>query len=485
MMRNYAMALSHLRRLALSASVTLVFLLTAPSFGPGAEASSPADGNPVLTPMESPLLQAEWYRPGIFPPDDYQDAEYFLDGFARTYPDGETRVPYRTRIFVRRPADPATFSGTVLVEFNNPTLDQTATYPESWQEIHRRRHAYVMVSGHAAGVEFLKQRNPVRYDSLDHPGNDYAYDMYSQAGWVLKYPGEHDPLAGLRGGPAIKLIGIGQSGSGSGLVQYIVRGALRDAAAAGVYDALMPGDSGGPVTLHSPGPPGDEIAVPVLHHMAESQWRPNAPEHPLYKPWWIAGASHKDHWNLSATPGFVLVTIGADALKELAPQDGQYGELGGVGIRTGLPPLAVAIPLPAECLPANMFPKRYAIHAAIRRLDTWIRTSVSVPDSPEFEHDESGLVRDADGNVLGGLRLAPIDVPVAGYDGESCSPWGLTTPFSDQELRSRYPTHDDYMTKLSEAIDANVADGFLLPEDADDLLGRADAAWFRWGVVQP
>jgi hypothetical protein len=505
------------RKRLLAGSVVLLLigsLLVAPgvpaSALPAGSGSSPADGHPVLTPIERPLVEAEWYEPGIALPEEYrtayQDAEYFLDGFARSYPDpiGE-RVPYRTRIFVRTPKDPSAFSGTVIVEFLNPTLDQSPTYVEAWQEIHRENHAYVAVSGHASGVEFLKQRNPVRYGSLAHPGNDFAYDMFSQAGWVLKNPGAHDALVGLRERPRhlpasplsplggihprpemvdIKLIGTGMSGSGSGLTQYIVRGALRDAAAAGVYAALMPVDSGGPVTLYSPTSPGDEYAVPILHPMAESQWRPNAPEHPLYKRWFVAGGSHRSQWSLSGAPGLAVVMSGADELpvpvSELARQDGQYGELGGVGIRTGLPPTGVVIPLPAECMPLNMFPRRYAINAAIRGLDAWIRNGTPVANSPDFLHDESGLLRDGDGNVLGGLRLAPIEVPVAAYDGESCDPWGFTRPFSDEELRSRYPTHGDYMEQLAAAADVDLIQGHLLAEDRDDLLERARAAAFRW-----
>jgi hypothetical protein len=181
-----------------------------------------------------------------------------------------------------------------------------------------------------------------------------------------------------------------------------------------------------------------------------------------------------------------MVMSGADELpvpvSELARQDGQYGERGGVGIRTGLPPTGVVIPLPAECIPLNMFPRRYAISAAIRGLDAWIRTGTPLADSPDFLHDESGLLRDVDGNVLGGLRLAPIEVPVAAYDGESCDPWGFTRPFSDEELRSRYPTHGDYMEQLTAAADINIAEGYLVAEDRDDLLERAQAAAFRWAV---
>ena len=62
----------------------------------------------------------------------YAETEYFVDGVAGSYelaggrgPDGRWDVrpgadaPYRTRILVRRPSDPARFSGTVVVEWLN------------------------------------------------------------------------------------------------------------------------------------------------------------------------------------------------------------------------------------------------------------------------------------------------------------------------------------------------------------------------------
>lgn len=64
----------------------VVVLLAAPLFGTGAEASSPGDGNPVLTPMEG----SESWTMYVFVPEDYEEAEYFLDGSARTYPEGST-----------------------------------------------------------------------------------------------------------------------------------------------------------------------------------------------------------------------------------------------------------------------------------------------------------------------------------------------------------------------------------------------------------
>jgi hypothetical protein len=64
-------------------------------------------------------------------------------------------APYKTRVVVIRPSDPATFSGTVLVEWLNVTSGQDM--PSDWmvahREIVRRGYAYVAVSAQAVGIE--------------------------------------------------------------------------------------------------------------------------------------------------------------------------------------------------------------------------------------------------------------------------------------------------------------------------------------------
>jgi hypothetical protein len=83
------------------------------------------------------------------------------------------------------------------------------------------------------------------------------------------------------------------------------------------------------------------------------------------------------------------------------------------------------------------------------------------------------LARDAYGNVIGGYRLPPIDVPVATYMGSTCSILGMTVPFDTTRLTQLYPTHQDYVAKMRRATDAAVARGWLLPADAKDLMKRA------------
>ncbi len=94
----------------------------------------------------------------------------------------------------------------------------------------------------------------------------------------------------------------------------------------------------------------------------------------------------------------------------------------------------------------------------------------------------SGLAKDGEGNSLGGVRTAAVDVPIATYSGQStssnvlCSLFGSTTPFSPAQLLALYPTHDDYVNKVTTATAAAQQAGFILAADAPLVVQEAQAA---------
>src|SRR5215211_7666839 len=140
-------------------------------------------------------------------PRGYVEEEYFVEGTARAYEpagplteDGRwnvqttTTAPYRTRVLVRRPKDPAKFNGVVEVEWLNVSggLDAAPDWGLGNAELLRAGFAWVGVSAQAVGVNSLKN-NPARYGTLDHPGDAYSYDIYSQVGEALRSPHGHEP----------------------------------------------------------------------------------------------------------------------------------------------------------------------------------------------------------------------------------------------------------------------------------------------------
>jgi hypothetical protein len=118
-----------------------------------------------------------------------------------------------------------------------------------------------------------------------------------------------------------------------------------------------------------------------------------------------------------------------------------------------------------------------------------VRKGERPPAGSPYETDANGLKADADGNVLGGVRLPDIDVPIATYAQDNsaqdftdfmstfvCSLSGATIAFSADKLEELYPTHDDYVKKYTSAADKALAAGFLLKADYDESIEHAKNA---------
>ena len=100
---------------------------------------------------------------------------------------------------VLTPVDPAAFNGTVLVEWLNVSggIDAPAVWLMAHREIVREGYAYVAVSVQQVGVQggtnmgpagdmSLKKLDPERYAPLRHPGDAYAFDIFSQVGRLVR-----------------------------------------------------------------------------------------------------------------------------------------------------------------------------------------------------------------------------------------------------------------------------------------------------------
>ena len=106
---------------------------------------------------------------------------------------------------------------------------------------------------------------------------------------------------------------------------------------------------------------------------------------------------------------------------------------------------------------------------------------------------------DADGNPIDGLRNTNVQAPLGTYtgwnirkpgfsEGDSCDLTGGFIPFfktkAEREaagdprlsLEERYPTHDDYVAKVTAAANDLVSKRLLLPEDAASIIAAANAA---------
>jgi hypothetical protein len=402
----------------------------------------------------------------------YVEEEFFLEGDATAYraegelglggvwntePDGQ--APYTTRLLVRRPVDASDFDGTVFVEWLNVTggIDAAVGYAFAWEELLRGGYAYVGVSVQKVGVDALKSGDPDRYGSLNHPGDAHCYDLFTQAGAAIGWPGEVDVLAGL---PVERLLAYGESQSAMRMITYV--NAVHPLA--NVFDGFIIHSRAGwgaPVGTESDGFLGDgtpvrvreDIDEPVLQFFTESEiflapgpaFHARQPDSEHVRTWEVAGTAHADQHLL-----------------------GEGADLGCGGL-------------------VNGGPQHFVVKAAVRAMHTWLSNGEPPPtgDALEVNAAETAIARDARGNALGGIRTPAVDVPIATHSGEPapdsasnplCMPYGLTIPFTPEELLALYPTHQDYVDQVTESARATREAGFVLPEEEATLVAEAEAA---------
>ena len=411
-------------------------------------------------------------------PAGYSEREFFLSGTATGYQQAGTwgsdgrwpvapaeQAPYETRILVRRPADPARFNGTVVVEWLNVTtgadLDPDYLYDNA--ELLRDGYAWVGVSAQAVGVNALRAIDPARYAGLHHPGDTFSYDIFSQAARSLLDPVGVQPLGGLR---PRALIADGESQSALRMTTYanaiqpldhLFNGFLihsRSADAAPISQAPQ-------VAQSSPDVADDrtDLGVPALAVETETDLftaplfyqRLDQPDSARFRLWELAGSSHVDA-NMIA--------------------------LGGAEVSPFIP-----VPPDSCALPANTDQENYLMDNALAQLDRWVRAGVPAVRAPRIDVVGSTIVRDAAGNALGGMRSPIVQAPTATHSGTGnsgpsieCRLSGTVTPFGPAELSARYPTHAAYVAAVRGAALRDVARGYLLPVDAAEVVEAAGSA---------
>jgi hypothetical protein len=422
----------------------------------------------------------------------YTEREFLVDGVAHAYRaqgtwsvDGRwgvtpsSEAPYRTRILVRRPADAKRFNGTVVVEWLNVSsgVDIDVDFGFLGEQIMRAGYAWVGVSAQAAGVTStgpgaglnlgpssvgLRTWDPPRYGTLEHPGDAYSYDIFSQAGRALRTPGRVDALAGLR---VEHLIADGESQSAFRMATYV------DAVhpVARVYDGFLIHSRNGSAAPLGDGFTGSvptvrirtDLTVPVFQVLTETDMFGIGPSFPAarqpdterIRTWEVAGTAHAD--------GRYLRLLYAQGTREVA----------GMLDLTGVFDVA------------NNGPQQYVMHAALDQLGAWVAHGTPPAPGAPLTIVDGKIARDEHGNALGGIRTPQLDVPVAVLSGEGVSLIGKTVPFDAATLQSLYPTHADYVRRFARATDRAVRARHLLPVDARVM--KAAAAREPTGALVP
>jgi hypothetical protein len=435
----------------------------------------------------------------------YVEEEFFISGDATSFTtddplteDGEWTVrpdasaPYTSRVVVRRPASADAFSGTVVVEWLNVSggLDADPDWTYTHAQIIRSGAAWVGVSAQRAGIEgggnslgamlALKSADPERYGPLSHPGDDFSYDIYSQAGAAVWFES-----ATLLGGAEPDLVlAMGESQSAFRLTTYV------DAVApvADVYDGYFVHSraaSGAPLAGEdspTPRPAPDptysrtDLEVPVLVVSAETDLvgeglgygRARQDDTAYFASWEIAGTAHGDSYSLGIGDG----------------DDGSGAADVALFDSMSTPPTSVYFGI-IECDSAiNTGPHTYVARAGLAALERWAREGVAPAAMPRLELDDSGddFVRDEIGNAVGGIRTPQLDVPVATLSGlgqaggSFCALFGTTTPLDAAQLAERYPDHTTFVAEFDAALERAVEAGAILGVDAEHVRAAAAAS---------
>ncbi len=427
----------------------------------------------------------------------YVEEEFFVEGVARTFttsaplasdgrwdvrpqdPDGGG-ARYRTRIVVRRPADVAGRRSVVAVEWLNVSggLDTAPDWTFLHDELIRSGTIWVGVSAQHDGIlpganplgEMLSlvRADPDRYGTLEHPGDDASYDLFTQVGAMLRRDATH-----LLGGAVPDVVvALGESQSAERLTTY-ANAFGRD----GAFDAyflhsrhavsspLRDGDDPAP----DPTLIRDDLDVPVMVLSAENDvaggrigyGRARQPDTERFVAWEVAGAAHVDAYGLG--------------IGDLDDGSGDADER--LFAAMSAPPSSVYAGV-IECgAPINTGPHTYVARAAFAHLVRWASGGPPPPSMPRLRLDETGgdLVRDDLGIAVGGVRTPQVDVPVAALSGMGqepggfCELFGTTRPLSPEELRRRHSQPDDFVRSWVESLDSAVAAGAILTADADRL----------------
>jgi len=370
----------------------------------------------------------------------YVTEEFFVSG---TISD----TPYSTRIIVRRPRDPKSFSGTVVAEAMH-SGGRSLIFEWSRLSVLTRGHLFVEIVHSPANITLLKNFNADRYARLNI-AQGQTNDVIAQVGRLIKR--KTGPFASYD----IRRITLMGTSASSGTVRTYL----------GAHPDLRLPD-GGPIfdgfllTSTNGNTPLPIVDVPIIQMPTQTEvvtWaergiayrRPDSDEPGnRFRIYEVAGMPHN---NSRESPGFLN------------------------------DPCTLAV---------TDFPAGAFTALGLNYLVEWIANGKTPPHAPYIQvdqdtaGDDSALALDEYGNAKGGVRNIWVDVPTAtnGVFGKGkttaqdrlCQLAGTKVRFPDATLKNLYPTKEDYVRQAGRRLDALVSEGWFLPEYVEAI--RKDIA---------
>ena len=369
----------------------------------------------------------------------YVTEEYFVSGMAKD-------APYTTRIIVRRPKDPGTFSGVVVSEALHAG-GRSLIFEWSRVSILTRRHMFVEIVHSPANINLLKTFNAERYASLAIAMGQ-TNDVIAQAGLLIK--SGTGPFAAYK---VQKITLMGTSASSGTVRNYLADHAnLRLSNGGPIFDGFL-------LTSTNGNTPLPIVDVPMIQMPTQTEvvtWaergiayrRPDSDEpgnrFRLYE---VAGMPHN---NSRDSPAFQNDPC---------------------------------------TLPVTDFPAGAFTALALNYLVEWITKGTAPPHAPPIAVDQnaandgSHLALDEYGNAKGGIRNVWVDVPTAanGVFGKGktteqdrlCQLAGTKVPLPEATQKKLYPNKSEYVTRVERRLTELVSQGWFLPEYAEMV--RRDA----------
>ena len=425
----------------------------------------------------------------------YVEQEFFLSGEATTYQgvegtelgrDGCWQVqpsgamPFKTRLLVYRPADPARFNGKVVVCWNNVTAGYELFHGESPELLDG--YAFVGATAQRVGVHGFSENSqglaawdPERYGALNIPSDAASYDIFAQVGRAVGPARDRsgvDPLGGL---DVQKVIAIGASQSAARLGTYM--NAIHPIAP--VFDGFMLQiyfGGGAPLVGDRTMSPASrprralrgsnlirELDVPAMIVNSELEaiacYGVRQPDTDRFVTWESAGTTH--------------VSAQAQAVRNQ-----KYAREFGVQ-----PPLSQRM---------NRISIIPFYDAAVHHLSRWVDGGAAPPSQPliEFagppqEGKRPEVVRDEHGIAVGGARLPQAQVPVATNSSIPVvkdfagSLRGTNERFGANKLDALYGSEADYLARFRAATEAAIEAGVMLPRELEPAVEEAAQEYRR------
>ena len=411
-------------------------------------------------------------------------------------------LAFVTRVLVRRPADPARFSGGVQIEPHHPDDDRALSWGMIAPWIVRAGHAHVGVTQEPAVVPDLQAWDPERYASLSLPSDALRWEIVGLVAAAIR-DGSLPPFADLR---VARTVMSGWSMTGTFCRTFLGEGFHERCVSAGApaidgYVICISSGGAGRAGYGTPDPerslPADDLrrrvgghAVPVIELLSESESETQAevtradsdtPEDP-YRFYGVAGSGHVN-----------------GGVPDLTTNHLQRRERG-------------APSLPREIVEETSDGRMDAVARAVFALmDRWISEGATPPRAERFAFAADGprghmpeslpLERDGDDNVLGGIRTPWVEVPLASYLPHSTPAPGRCVPaehapYSDPalladliahmrrlptaELIRRYGSSEHYLELYAAALARATAAGWLLEADIPDLIDDKTRSCGSW-----